>query len=116
MSSEKRQVLSVVKSATGDLVIIGEAEITHALAKHFRIPKVKLLEIVEQVLIDPTTVYLEEAKGVTKIKSYYLFYRLDDGGYLVAVVKVLPEGAFFSSVYPTGPDIRHSHQKMKRIK
>ncbi|MCX6102422.1 MAG: hypothetical protein NT000_04070 [Proteobacteria bacterium] len=56
MTEKKRTILSVVLAATGVAVAIGENEVDHALSKHFRIPKLKLLEIIEQILIDPSRV------------------------------------------------------------
>lgn len=50
--SDKRKILSVIHAITGIRVLIGEIEIQHAL-KHFLIPQIKLLEIIEQVLLDP---------------------------------------------------------------
>ena len=36
--------------------------------------------------------------------EYRLFYRLDDGRYLLAVVKLTSVGVFFASMYPTGEE------------
>mgnify|MGYP001605660547 CR=1 FL=1 len=96
MELRKSRILSVIVAATGESICIGENELNHALQKHFRIPKIKLLEVVEQVLLDPTLIFIEENKdNKTNVKAYYLFYRLDDGGYLVVVVKKLVQGNFF---------------------
>lgn len=46
---------------------------------------------------------------------YNLFYRLDDGRYLLAVVKRTREGAFFASMYPTGKTVRPSHRQFRRL-
>lgn len=117
---KKSKILSIIVSATGDSIRIGEKEVNHALEKHFRIPKIKLLEIIEQILIDPTEVYLDttpaESPHSTTVKSYHLFYRLDNGGFLVVVVKKLPEGNFFSTIYPTGKSIRKAHRNLKKVK
>ena len=44
-----------------------------------------------------------------------LFYRLEDGRYILAVVKVVGERAFFASMYPTGRRVRGSHRKFRRL-
>jgi hypothetical protein len=105
----------VVTAVTGHKVVIGEKELEHSLCKHFRIPKIKLLEIIEQILMDPSFVLLEESK-VEHIKEYHLFYKLDDGGHLVVVVKVKDEESLFSTIYPTGKTIRSPHKKLKKVK
>jgi hypothetical protein len=115
MSSEKRKIVSIVTAVTGHQVVIGESELDHALQKHFRIPKIKLLEIIEQILKDPSFVLLEESKSA-QIKEYHLFYKLDDGGHLVVIVKVKDSESLFSSVYPTGKSIRNPHKKLKKVK
>jgi hypothetical protein len=111
----KRKIISIVTAITGHKVVICESELEHALHKHFRIPKIKLLEIIEQILMDPSFVLLEESK-VEHIKEYHLFYKLDDGGHLVAVVKVKDEESFFSTIYPTGKNVRNPHKKLKKVK
>jgi hypothetical protein len=111
----KRKILSVVTAITGHKVVIAESELEHSLHRHFRIPKIKLLEIIEQILMDPSFVLLEESK-VEHIKEYLLFYKLDDGGHLVVVVKVKDDESFFSTIYPTGKDIRNPHKKLKKVK
>lgn len=108
-----RKILSIVTAATGSRVQIGDEELTHALEKHFPIPKIKLLEVVEQVLADPSFV-LEDK--IANEKKYYLFYKLSDSRYLVAIVKVTQSGCFFSTIYPTGPSPRSKHQKLKKVK
>lgn len=118
MDKKTSKILSVVTAATGDAVGIGEKELEHALSKHFRIPKIKLLEVVEQVLVDPTVVYAEEVtvNNSLSVRAYHLFYRLEDGGYLVVIVKRLSSGNFFSSIYPTGKSIRSVHKHLKKVK
>lgn len=108
-----RKILSVITAATGNRVKIGDAEIEHALQKHFPIPKIKLLEVVEQVLTDPSFVLEDKSSDE---KQYYLFYRLNETRYLVAIVKINEDGAFFSAVYPTGNQPRNSHKKLKKVK
>lgn len=114
--TKKREIISIVTAITGHKVVIGESEVEHALHKHFRIPKIKLLEIIEQILLDPSFVLMEESKA-EHIKEYYLFYKLDDGGHLVVVVKINPnQESFFSTIYPTGKTIRNPHKKLRRVK
>ena len=48
-------------------------------------------------------------------REYRLFYRLEDGRYLLAVVKITLVGAFFASMYPTGRSIRPSHRRFRRV-
>lgn len=111
--SNKRKILSVIRAATGTLVSIGEQEVEHAL-KHFLIPQIKLIEIIEQILLDPTEVFLESATG--QVKNFYLFYRLENGRYLVAVVKSLENQAHFVTLYPTGTKIKTKHKRLKKVR
>ena len=111
--SEKRKVLSVIRAATGIVVSIGELEVGHAM-KHFLIPQIKLLEIIEQILLDPTEVFQESQPG--KVKNFYLFYRLENGRYLVAVIKSMENQAHFVTIYPTGTKVKTKHKRMKRVK
>jgi hypothetical protein len=48
-------------------------------------------------------------------REYRLFYRLEDGRYLLAVVKITLDGAFFASMYPTGRSIRRSHRRFRKV-
>ena len=101
----------VVRAATGDDVIIGEAELRHAM-NHFVLPRDLVLALIVRVLEHPTLVLADDSR---EPREYRLFYRLEDGRYLLAVVKVTPEGAFFASLYPTGRKIRPSHRRFRRI-
>ena len=65
-----------------------------------------------RVLQHPTVVYVDDPRHP---QEYRLFYRLEDGRYLLAVVKLTPDGAFFASMYPTGKSVRPSHRKFKRV-
>ena len=49
-------------------------------------------------------------------REYRLFHRLEDGRYLLAVVKIAATGAFFASMYPTGRRIRASHRHFRRLR
>lgn len=97
---------------TGDRVVIGELETNHAIEGHFdTLPEDIFLELLERILKDPTVVYEEESKS-----TYYLFYKLQNNKYLVAVVKKTESGTYFSTMYPTGKEIRNKHQKLKKVK
>jgi len=67
---------------------------------------------IERILEHPTVVLADDK---SEPHEYRLFYRLDDGRYLLAVVKLTPAGAFFASMYPTGKTIRSSHRRFRRI-
>jgi hypothetical protein len=101
----------VVRAATGDDVITGEAELNHAM-NHFAVPRDIVLALIVRVLEHPTLVLADESHPP---REYRLFYRLEDGRYLLAVVKVTREGAFFASLYPTGRRIRPSHRHFRRV-
>jgi hypothetical protein len=114
VSGVKRKIVAIITAATGDRVVITEAEMEHALNDHFSyLPRILFLELVEQVLKDPSDVFVDNSKAP---RQYNLFYRLDNGKYLVAVVKKTDEGSFLASMYPTGSSIRNKHKKMKRVK
>jgi hypothetical protein len=72
MTNYKGKIASVIKTATGLHVSIGDEELQHALDRHFFIPKLKLLEIIEQVLIDSTEIFLE--KKQTLLRSNFIFF------------------------------------------
>jgi hypothetical protein len=107
----RRKRAAVIRAATGDDVIVGEAELRHAM-RHFTLPRDLALALIERILEHPTVVLADD---VTEPHEYRLFYRLDDGRYLLAVVKLTPVGAFFASMYPTGKRIRPSHRRFRRI-
>ena len=106
-----RRRAAVIRAATGDDVIIGEQELRHAM-RHFTLPRDLVLSLITRVLANPTIVLVDDAR---KPREYRLFYRLEDGRYLLAVVKVTPAGAFFASMYPTGRSIRPSHRRFKKV-
>jgi hypothetical protein len=91
--------------------VIGEAELRHAM-RHFPLPRDLVLVLIERVLRHPTVVFTDDESAP---HEYRLFYRLDDGRYLLAVVKVTPTGTFFASMYPTGRRMRASHRRFRRI-
>lgn len=80
--------------------------------RHFMLPRDLLLALITRVLVHPTVVLADEDSHP---RQYRLFYRLEDGRYLLAVVKVTTEGAFFASMYPTGRKIRPSHRRFRRV-
>jgi len=47
--------------------------------------------------------------------EYRLFYRLEDGRYLLVVVKLTQGGAFFATMYATGKSVRPSHRKFRKV-
>lgn len=108
----KRRIVTVITAITGDRIVIGEAELNHVVEEHFQmLPKDMLLELLERILKDPTKVFEEK-----KLHQYHLFYRLDNGRYLVAVVKKAESGNYFSTMYATGKTIRNKHKDLKEIK
>lgn len=114
MSKSTKKIVAVITAATGDRVVITEAEMEHALQDHFSyLPRILFLELVEQVLKDPSDVFVDDSKAP---RLYNLFYRLENGKYLVAVIKKTSDGSFLASMYPTGSQIRNKHKRMKRVK
>jgi hypothetical protein len=91
---------------------VGEAELLHSM-RHFLLPRDLLLQVIERVLQHPTAVFVDDARSP---HEYRMFYRLEDGRYLLAVVKVTPDGAFFASMYPTGRRMRGAHRHMRRLR
>ena len=79
---------------------------------HFTLPQDLVLALIERILEHPTVVLTDDA---SQPHRYRLFYRLDDGRYLLVVVKLTSVGAFFASMYPTGKKIRPSHRRFRRI-
>ena len=108
----ERKIIAVITNVLGDRVVVGEGELDHAKKEHFEnVPKDILLELLERVLKDPTTIYEEKV-----MHFYHLFYRLEDGKYLVAIIKKSKSGVFFSTIYPTGKSIRNKHKKLRKMK
>ena len=75
-------------------------------------PRDLVIALVARVLTQPTVVLADD---VDSPHQYRLFYRLDDGRYILAVVKVTAAGMFLASMYPTGRTIRPSHRRFRRI-
>lgn len=111
----KRKVIAIITDILGDRVVVGKKELEHAIDDHFSaIPQDIMLELLERVLKDPSAVYQDDKKTE---QIYNFFYRLEKGPkYLLAIVKVTADGAFFSSMYPTGKQIRNKHKNLKKVK
>jgi hypothetical protein len=106
-----RRIVTIITAITKDRIVVGELEFLHA-KKHFpMLPDDMLLELIERVLKDPTKIFEEQNPH-----QYLLFYRLDNGQYLVVVIKKIESGNYFSTMYSTGNSIRPKHKKLKEIK
>lgn len=110
-----RKIIVVITDILGDRVVVGEKELNHAIAGHFEsIPQDIILELLERVLRDPSEIYRDDRQ---KERIFNFFYKLEKGPkFIVAVIKVTPEGAFFSSMYPTGKGFRNKHKNYKKVK
>ena len=108
----KRKIVTIITAVNGQRVIVCENELAHAL-RHFTLPQDIFLELLERVLKDPSEVFVDSLR---EPQVYHLFYRLESGRFLVAVVKLLDEGNYLTSMYPTGRKIRGVHKSMKRLK
>ncbi len=107
-----RKIVAVITAITGDRVVIGNEELQHANIEHFpMLPQDILLELIERILKDPTKIFEQE-----KLHQYHLFYRLDNGRYLVVIIKKTLTGNYFSTMYSTGDSIRNAHKSLKEIK
>ena len=106
-----RKIAAVITDILGDRVIIGQSELLHALNSHFEnLPVDIFLELIERILKDPTLVFEEKTTH-----CYHLFYRLENGKFLVAVIKKSNTGVYFSTLYPTGKSIRAKHKKLRKL-
>jgi hypothetical protein len=110
-----RKIITIITDALGDRVVVGEKELDHAIEGHFEgIPQDIILELLERILKDPSEVYRDDRKTE---QIFNFFYRLEKGQkFIVAVIKVTPDGAFFSSMYPSGKGVRKTHKNYKRVK
>jgi hypothetical protein len=108
----ERSIKTVITAITGDRVIVGKEELVHAM-QHFLLPEDIFLELLERVLKDPTDIFVDKLRSP---REYHIFYRLNDGRYLSAIVKRTDQGSFFCSMYSTGKSIRAKHKKLKRLK
>ena len=108
----KNEIIAVITSKTGERVIIGKREVEHAL-RHFSLPLDIFLELLEKILKDPDEILVDDSSDV---KEYRYFYRYINTKYLLAVIKVIPDGAYFASMYSTGNKIRNKHRKFKKLK
>jgi hypothetical protein len=109
---KKRPISKIITCITGDRVVVGESELRHA-QDHFLLPDDIFLELLERVLKEPTVVFVDDLMAPT---IYYLFYRLEGGRYLVAVVKFVGQSVYFSTMYSTGRTIRGKHKNLVRLK
>lgn len=108
------KIKTIITAITGDRVIVTSSELEHALSKHYSLlPQDMFLELLERVLKDPTELYLDDSGDE---KKYYMFYKLENEKYIVAVIKAIADGSYFSSMYPTGKKIRNAHKNLKRLK
>jgi hypothetical protein len=87
-----RRVAAIITAITGDRIVIGEDELNHATKEHFSmLPIDILLELIERILKDPTRIFEQE-----KLNQYHLFYRLDNGKYLVVVALYWTKNKFIT--------------------
>ena len=107
-----RKIERVITALTGYRVIVGLAEMRHA-QEHFLLPDMIFLELLEQVLRDPTKIFVDNQR---QPQTYHMFYKLENGRYICAVVKAASSGHYFASMYSTGKTIRNSHKKLKELK
>ncbi len=110
-----RKIVTIITDALGDRVVVGEKELEHSISEHFKIiPRDIILELLERILKDPSEVYRDDRK---KEQIFNFFYRIEHGPrFIVAVIKVTKDGAFFSSMYPTGNGARNTHKHYKKVK
>ena len=111
----KRKIIAVITDALGDRVVVGENEFQHAVEDHFpEFPQHLILELLETILKDPTEIFRDNS---SEEQIYNFFYKTDvSKKFVVAVIKVTKDGAFFASMYPTGKKVRNNHKKFKRVK
>lgn len=108
----ERRIEAVMTAITGYRVIVGYDEMRHA-QEHFLLPDRIFLELLEQVLRDPTKIFVDDKRHP---QVYHLFYRLENGRYICAIVKTAKSGHYFASMYSTGKTIRNTHKKLEEIK
>ena len=111
----KRNIIAIITDALGDRVVVCEEELSHSMGKHFKnLPVDIVLELIERILKDPTDIFQEKSSNE---RVFNFFYKLETRDrFIVVVVKVTLEGAFFSSAYPTGKKPRNIHKKLKKVK
>jgi hypothetical protein len=109
-----RKIIAVITAVTRDRVIVTDEAMKHVLDEHFRgIPQDIILETMERVLRDPSDLYRDSSY---ENKEYDFFYRLESGDFIVVIVKIIPDGAYLSSMYPTGKRHRNKHKRFKRVR
>jgi hypothetical protein len=109
-----RKITAVITAITGDRVIVTDEAIKHVIGEHFKgVPKDIILETIERVLRDPSDLYKDTQSDS---REYDFFYRLESGEFIVAIVKIIPDGAYLSSMYPTGKKQRSKHKGFKKVR
>jgi hypothetical protein len=109
-----RKIIAIITAITGDRVIVTDETLKHVIEEHYRgIPQDIILEALERVLKDPSDLYREDQD---LNREYDFFYRLESGEFIVAIVKIIPDGAYLSSMYPTGKRQRNKHKRFKKVK
>ena len=110
----KKKIVAVITAITGDRVIISQDTLLHVIDDHFRVfPQDIILELIERILKDPSELYQDKRN---QNREFNFFYRLESGKFIVVVVKIISEGAFLASMYPTGKKLRNAHKRLKRVK
>jgi hypothetical protein len=109
----KNKVVTVITTVTGIRVTVCKLELAHALAHFPLLPERLFLEVLENVLKEPEVIYADNSKAP---KLYHLFYRMENGRYLLAVVKLTHAGNFFTTMFIVGKNIKNKHKGLKRIK
>jgi len=105
------EIIRRIRAVAGYTVIVTHEALVHSI-RHFHIPDDLFLTMLSRVLREPNAVY-EELHGTST--TFHIFYKLETSGYVVAVVKIKPDGAFLVTVYPTRAKIRPKHAKLKKV-
>ncbi len=109
---QNKNIIAVITAATGDRVVITQTELKNHAQKHFpNLPLYILIEFIEKILKEPDHILLDP-----ETNKHLLFYRIDEKKYVVVVIKRTDDGVYFSSIYPTGQDMRSKHKKFKKVK
>ena len=110
-----KKIVTVITDILGDRVVVCENEFKHAIEDHFpEFPQHLILELLETILKDPTEIFRDDSSTE---QIYNFFYRTDvSKKFVVAVIKITEDGAFFASMYPTGKKVRNIHKGFKKVK
>jgi len=110
----KRSIVTIITNILGERVVITRQSLDHAKETHFEfLPEYIVLEFIERILKEPTVLYEESLRDE---KKYNFFYKIEKTRFVVVVVKITSDGAFFASMYPTGSSVRPKHKKLKKVK